>query len=438
MYSDHLLSAGHEVESVDTGEAGIERLRTSKFDILVTDVILPGMDGLEVLAQARQIDPDIGVIMISALDMVDPAVRAIKAGAFDYLVKPASLETLRLAVTRCAEYRSLLWENIDLKKHLALSQAGARIAAATEHNLAYHQAAEALVAHTDSLLILLVSFGPEGLVVKSAVGSGTPLDFDQVSQVDSWLQVNGKDGTFAVSPRAPKDLRTLGDPSCIPVTVPGDKLSILCFPGANQSFDEKALRVTHFLANHLAQALQALDRLETAQNLAYTDDLTQLFNGRYLHRILEQYVEHGEASGKPFAVLFLDLDNFKAINDEHGHLVGSELLVEVAALIKSKIRTRDIAVRYGGDEYVLVLPESDREGALRVAERVRQGLEEHLFLSDQGKAIRLTASVGVACYPEHTTDKRRLMELADHAMYRGKRGHRNVVYMATPDKVVSC
>jgi two-component system, cell cycle response regulator len=432
IYGDQLEAAGHRVDVAATGEEGLDRLRAGRYDLVVTDVILPGMDGLQVLAEARRIDPDVGVIMITALDMVDPAVRAIKAGAFDYLVKPITPETLQLAVARCVEHRSLLWENIDLKRHLSLSQAGARIASAGERDPACHEAAEALARHVDAVLTLVVAHDGEKPAVHSAVGSGIPLDPTLVTEIADWIEV-GDGPALSVSAGAPEPLRRLGAPTVLPVPSAGDRVSVLIFPGERKSFPDASLRAAHFLIRHLGQSLEALGRLEAARHLAYVDDLTQLFNGRYLHRILERYVDTTRGGGSPFAVLFLDLDRFKAVNDAHGHLVGSELLVEVAKVLKTCIRDRDTAVRYGGDEYVVVLPESDQGGALKVAERIRRCLEEHVFMADRNLAIRLTASVGVACYPEHTTDKRRLVELADHAMYRGKRSTRNVVYLAALD-----
>ncbi len=428
LYADHLRSGGHLVEVAGSGEAGIDILRSKRFDVLVADMILPGMDGLDLLAETRTFDPDIGVIIISSLDMVDPAVRAIKAGAFDYLVKPVDPETLGISVQRCIEYRGLLWENIDLKRHLALSQAGARIAAATELSRVYHLAAEAVAMHMDAMLALVVSDPVGQPMVRSAVGSGPPLDPALISRLDEWLLAS--ESTIELSSKAPPALRQLGSPLCLQVPGPNQALCLLAFPGGKRHFDDAAQRAGHFLVQHIGQALQALDKLEAAQHLAFIDDLTQLFNGRYLHRVLDRFMDKKGSSAQAFALLFMDLDGFKEVNDRHGHLVGSELLVEVAGVLKSCVRDGDIAVRYGGDEYVLVLPKADQETALKVAERIRGRLEQHVFLTSTAGGIRLTASVGVACYPQHSSDKRQLLDLADHAMYRGKKDTKNSVYLA--------
>ena len=131
-----------------------------------------------------------------------------------------------------------------------------------------------------------------------------------------------------------------------------------------------------------------------------------------------------------FRSLFLDLDFFKTVNDTYGHMMGSRLLVEMGHVLKGCLRERDVVVRYGGDEYVVLLRGADSACALRVAERIRRTVEQHRFLVREGHALSLSTCIGVASFPEHTQDKARLLDLADRAMYRGKRGTRNVVFMA--------
>ena len=129
----------------------------------------------------------------------------------------------------------------------------------------------------------------------------------------------------------------------------------------------------------------------------------------------------------------MDLDHFKAVNDQHGHLSGSRLLVEVARVLRSCVRDEDVVVRYGGDEYVVLLVGIDSGGGLKVAERIRRAIEDHRFLSREGARVRVTASIGLASFPEHAGSKAEILDFADRAMYRGKRSTRNVVYMASKD-----
>jgi len=192
---------------------------------------------------------------------------------------------------------------------------------------------------------------------------------------------------------------------------------------------EERLQSATFLCRHLGLALRNLGRLRQVEHLAYLDDLTHLYNTRYL----EVAVARELGGGRPFSLLFMDLDHFKSVNDQHGHLSGSRLLVEVARVLRSCVRDEDVLIRYGGDEYVMLLVGIDSGGGLKVAERIRRAIEDHRFLSREAAPVRVTASIGLASFPEHARTKAELIDLADRAMYRGKRTTRNVVYMASKD-----
>jgi diguanylate cyclase (GGDEF)-like protein len=198
---------------------------------------------------------------------------------------------------------------------------------------------------------------------------------------------------------------------------------------AAAELDARQMRSAEFICSHLALALRTLGHLRRVEHLAYLDDLTHLYNTRFLDLVLDRELK----AERPFSVLFLDLDRFKAINDQYGHLVGSKLLVEVGRVLKSSVRDEDVVARYGGDEYVAILLGIDSGGATKVAERIRRSIEDHVFCSREGTRIRITASIGLASSPEHTTRKAELLDLADRALYRGKRSTRNVVYIATRD-----
>jgi diguanylate cyclase (GGDEF)-like protein len=163
-----------------------------------------------------------------------------------------------------------------------------------------------------------------------------------------------------------------------------------------------------------------------AVELAYFDSLTNLGNHRHLRRVLDQEIGH---AARPFAVLLLDLDYFRSVNESKGHWVGSKVLVAFGELLGSCIRTCDFGFRYGGDEFVVVLPETNAEGARVVAERIRQNVEAFHFLIE-GNEIQLTVSIGLACYPEHATTSEQILQMADRAMYSGKHKSRNIVYIA--------
>lgn len=432
VYADYLRGAGYEVELAEGADQALVQLAYRRYDILLTDVILPGSrDGLELLDAAKQLDPNIGVIVITALDKVDPAVRAMRAGASDYLVKPVTPEALQLAVQRCLSTRVLLAENQALRSHLKLFETGQRIASNLDRDRLLPAALSAVAAELAAPAVALLERLPDGTFVTSGAHG---LEYaDTARLLEACLPaVEGIDAYgAAVIPVAlppgpwPRGARSA---ACLPVVDEGAVLGVVAVPLSGELAPEPAERAA-FLCRHLGIALHNLGRLKQVEHLAYLDDLTHLYNVRYLELALEREL----LSGKPFTVLFMDLDRFKLVNDQHGHLSGSKLLVEVARVLRSCVRDEDVVVRYGGDEYVVLLVGIDSGHGLKVAERIRRAIEDHRFLSREGARVRITSSIGLASYPEHAQGKSEILEMADRAMYRGKRSTRNVVYMASKD-----
>ncbi len=197
-----------------------------------------------------------------------------------------------------------------------------------------------------------------------------------------------------------------------------------------RQFTEADLKILATIADYAAIAIENAQYVQRVRDLVVMDDLTSLYNSRYLLEALEYEIERARRYGAPLSLVFLDLDYFKEVNDTHGHLVGSRLLTEVGELIRKHIRKSDVAVRYGGDEFVIVLPSTTKEGAQTVAANLHRTLREHYFLADEGYRIRITASFGVAAYPEDAQTQIALIRLADRAMYRVKESTRDGVLVA--------
>ena len=190
------------------------------------------------------------------------------------------------------------------------------------------------------------------------------------------------------------------------------------------------LRAVRILLEPASVALDNALLLKRAEALSVTDDLTHLYNSRYLNLVLRRETKRASRSGRPLSLLFIDLDGFKAVNDTHGHLFGSRALVEAAAVIRSSARETDVVSRFGGDEFAIVLPDTGGEGAYAVGARVREKIAAHKFLAGDGLAIRLTVSVGVATLPDVAASSEELVQAADKAMYQVKDSGKNGIQAA--------
>ena len=191
------------------------------------------------------------------------------------------------------------------------------------------------------------------------------------------------------------------------------------------------LRAVRILLEPASVALDNAILLKRAEALSVTDDLTHLFNSRYLNIVLRRETKRASRNGRPLSLLFIDLDGFKGVNDTHGHLFGSRALVEAAAVIRGSARETDVVSRFGGDEFALVLPDTGGEGAFAVGERIRDRIAEHKFLAGDGLDIHLTASIGVATLPDVAASSEELVQAADKAMYQVKDSGKNGILAAT-------
>jgi diguanylate cyclase (GGDEF)-like protein len=197
-----------------------------------------------------------------------------------------------------------------------------------------------------------------------------------------------------------------------------------------QEFNQEEVRVLELVCGSLARALANAIDYHDATRQTLIDDLTRLYNVRYLYQTLDNEIRRARRYGSAVSVVFMDLDGFKLVNDAYGHRAGSVTLTEVAEVITMSVRESDFVARYGGDEFVLMLPETSARRAVQMAERVRSQIASHRFNGGVGADIYLTASFGVASFPEHATEAEKLIELADAAMYEAKQRNKNNVRIA--------
>jgi diguanylate cyclase (GGDEF)-like protein len=327
-----------------------------------------------------------------------------------------------------------------LKRRLSRADVLADMVRAVNATLDPERVAEALVARVSDWipapgwLVLAVDGG--GRARSMAVEGLTPVLETAAQAIGAWVMRTGEifstgsvgedrrilDGTGAAAIAFPLDCRgrTIG------AIVAIDRVPAKSAPRLARSTVDVLLAGIEPGAIALENAL----RVQRAEALSVTDDLTQLYNSRYLSQVLRRETKRASRSGRPLSLLFVDLDGFKGINDQHGHLFGSRALVEAASVIRTSARETDMVARFGGDEFALILPDTGSEGAAAVGDRVRDRIAEFQFLQADGLAIRLTVSVGVATLPDVADSADGLIQAADDAMYWVKDHGKNGIHIA--------
>jgi len=218
---------------------------------------------------------------------------------------------------------------------------------------------------------------------------------------------------------------------CLPLISKGHTLGVIeLLNTARGHISDPDLEFLIALADFAAIAVENARFVKRIKDLSIVDDVTGLYNSRHLHTLLETEISRAVRYSTSFSVVFLDLDHFKLVNDNYGHLVGSRLLREIGQVLKYNLRTVDWATRYGGDEFVLILPRSGKRESLLVGQRLRRALNDAVFLKHEGLNIRITASFGIATFPDDAHSKEDVIRMADQAMYRVKRSTRDDIAQA--------
>src|SRR5712692_11285419 len=222
----------------------------------------------------------------------------------------------------------------------------------------------------------------------------------------------------------------------MPLQVEQDLVGVIKAPLVHgDSFtEENASNVSRYLGA-IAQVVGNIYQLTRSRDLAMRDDLTKAFNRRFFESYLDEEIERSRRYGTLFSIIFLDLDDLKMVNNFYGHLTGSRTLQEVAKRILTAVRTIDKVVRFGGDEFCIILPETDQEAAVAVANRVRKSLTANAFIIDGTVEISITASFGIATYPTHGLSKDDLIRQADAVLFSVTSTTENAVGIASVEHI---
>ncbi|HWA57726.1 MAG TPA: diguanylate cyclase [Gemmatimonadales bacterium] len=444
----------YEVVTVTNGEHLLDRLRADQYDLLLLDIMMPGADGLQLLERVKG-DPSlrhVPVLMISSMPPEEATVRALGLGAADFISKPFRVRELLARV------------KAHLRVGRELNQARAEARTRSEMVDILQEVTASL--KPEEIYHILVRRVARGLKIsKCSLIFATPGE-EEATVVASYENPMLRNLRIGLN-RYPEIRRALDTRQTVLVTdvatdplyaqaraeweaegfqVPTRSAIAIPFVMKDQRAGVFFLRTTAedtplnhsdlaFAEQVIKAASQALDKaydLESAvlgreqmKQLAETDPLTETFNRRALAEKLVQEIERANRYNTMLACLMVDVDNFKHINDAHGHIVGDGVLRQLGAILRREQRTVDIVARYGGEEFVVLLPETATSGARIFAERIIRKVAAQNFGEDD-RQVHVTISVGIACYPdERVSDGESLLHLADQNLYKAKLDGRN-------------
>ncbi len=442
-YCDVLEDQGYPVSAADGGHAALQLLMQQTFDVLIVDLKMQEMDGMVFIGEALKIWPDIGVIIISAYVSRDIPERAAKLGVTRILDKPVDIATFVKAIEdeggACQKTASNIRETDAvalMREHLKL------LAGINHHSLstdtlagALHEFGDALASMVSADLVgILVEEDDQDptmiLSVKSAVApgfitgveaemakrfrilSGRSLDTDN-------LQVH-REGSELSDNAATKTGNTISVPLLIDYEVRG---LLTLATRKDEAFTTHHTSLLYHTANHISAVFTALRKMH---GLATRDPLTGMFNRTRLEEELDRAWLTSKRYDSSMGVVVIDIDNFKTINDAYGHAVGDEVLRDFACVMSNAARSSDIIARYGGDEFVAVLPRAAETSARAFAERLLAATRDHTFCHSSHR-LNITLSIGVSTSdnPTEPTTYSSLLGQADRALYTAKRAGRN-------------
>ncbi|MBN2366578.1 MAG: sensor domain-containing diguanylate cyclase [Calditrichaeota bacterium] len=221
---------------------------------------------------------------------------------------------------------------------------------------------------------------------------------------------------------------------CIPLNTHGRTLGVIEIINVEDfvGFRKNKLPPLSILADYAAIAIENSQYLNRIRKMSITDEHTGLFNSRYMHSIFPVLIKEADRNNNCLAAVFVDIDNFKTVVDTYGHLAGSHALKEIGETIRKSLRSEDILIKYGGDEYVILLPGSNKNRAVSLIKSVQKNLRESSFLKKEKKPLRVTASFGIAVYPDDAKSQKELLLMADDSMYQIKNSGKNGIGTVQP------
>jgi len=432
-----LSSEYFDVLTASSGYAALQIADTELPDVILLDVMMPRMDGFEVCRQlkSRRQTADIPVVMVTALSDVASRLRGLEAGADDFLTKPVNDIALFARVRSLVRLKRMM-EELRVREDICQQLGGPGAPAAEPEG-----SARILIVDDDEFAVARMSetLSPIATVRHASnCAEAWSLVATDMDLVIASLSIQGSDALRFVSQcRANEASRQLpilliSEDRDLPRLAKGLDLGANDYVTRPVDRNElQARTVTQILRKRLQDRLQK--SYQRCIELALTDPLTGLYDRAYLDRHLDELIKRVHQDGITAAVLMFDIDHFKQVNDTHGHDAGDDVLRELAARTLNSVRSVDLVARQGGEEFVVVMPETDLSIAAAVAERLRAAVAREPFgVKADGQNISITISVGVTSAAAGD-DRERMLKRADIALYMAKNQGRNRVVVRSPD-----